>query len=137
VETNRYAAQRQTLQPNRKQEDITAREIQACRGILIYIGPTDLPEIHGYFLDDFCLCSTVRQAMTLWWLEKIGQHPSHTDNEDRSRSGDENYDYHCKAWPTHDIINKSGQVYKLGCNIAADEAMTGFKWVYSTPIYAW
>jgi hypothetical protein len=65
VETNKYSAQRQTLQPNQKQEDRTAREIQACRGILIYMGPTDLPEIHDYFLDDFFVCSTVRQATIL------------------------------------------------------------------------
>ena len=42
-----------------------AEEILAYIGILIYMGLVDLPEIEDYFQGDFCICTIVRQAMTL------------------------------------------------------------------------
>jgi hypothetical protein len=65
AETNKYAAPRQTIKPNQKWEDTTAREIQAYLGVLIYMGLVDLLEICDYFLGDFCVCPIVRHAMTL------------------------------------------------------------------------
>jgi hypothetical protein len=65
VKTNRYATEIQTVKPNQKWEDTTAREIQVCIGMLIYMSLADLLEIHDYFLDDICVCSNIRQVMIL------------------------------------------------------------------------
>jgi hypothetical protein len=50
---------------NSKWEDTNSCEIRSYIEILIYIGLIDLLEIKYYLLDDFCMCPTVRQTMTL------------------------------------------------------------------------
>jgi hypothetical protein len=68
----------------------------------------DMPQIYDHFLYDFYVCPTVRQAMTLQHLVKIGQYLHLSDDDDRSRPGDEDYNYLHKAQSTLHIINISG-----------------------------
>jgi hypothetical protein len=64
--------------------------------------------------------------MTLQQFVQIGQY-LHLSDDDRSRPGDDDYNYLYKAQPTLDIINTSGYLYKLGWDLGVDEVMTGFK----------
>jgi len=56
-ETNNYAAlsERKAATVHNTWEDTNAEEIEACIGILIYMGLVDLPEIEDYFEGDFCV----------------------------------------------------------------------------------
>jgi hypothetical protein len=66
AETNKCAAQRKIKKPDKKWEDITTRQIKVYIRILVYMRLIDLLEIHGYFLDDFCiLYNTIQFALLL------------------------------------------------------------------------
>jgi hypothetical protein len=67
-------------------------EIRAYMGVLIYMGLVNLPEIDDYFLGDFCVCPTVRQAMTLKRFRKLGQYLYLNIQENRPGPQDENFD---------------------------------------------
>jgi len=84
-ETNKYAAlsQRKVGIVDNNWEDTNVEEIQACIGILIYMGLVNLPEIEDYFQGDFCVRPIVRQAMTLKRLKKLGQYLHLNDEEER------------------------------------------------------
>mgnify|MGYP002224293578 CR=1 FL=1 len=126
-ETNKYAIQCQSKKADSKWEETNGIEIQAYLGILIYMGMVDLPEIRDYFIDDFCVCPIVRQAMTLRRFEKISQYLHLNDEEIRPKIGEQNYDFLYKVRPALDIIKKYGHHYKPGRDLSVDEAMIGFK----------
>ena len=128
-ETNKYAAlsQRKVGTVDNNWEDTNAEEIQAYIGILIYMGLVDLPEIEDYFQGDFCVCPIIRQAITLKRLKKLGQYLYLNDEEERPDQQIADFDVLYKARPALDLIDKFTQAYILGCELAVDEAMIGFK----------
>jgi hypothetical protein len=67
-------------------------EIRAYMGVLIYMWLVDLPEIDDYFLEDFCVCPTVRQAMTSKRFRKLGQYLHLNSQENRPGPQDKNFD---------------------------------------------
>ena len=135
-ETNKYAAlsQRKTGTVDNNWEDTNAEEIQAYIGILIYMGPVDLPEIEDYFQGDFCVCPIVRQAMTLKRLKKLGQYLHLNDEEERPDQQSADFDFLYKARPALDLIDKFTQA---GCELVVDEAMIGFKGRFFSETSTW
>jgi hypothetical protein len=57
------------------------------------MGIVDLPTLEYYFYGDICVCSIVRQAMTL----KHEEYPNVNDEEHRPECTDDNYDTLHKA----------------------------------------
>ena len=106
-ETNKYA----TLSQRKVGTvDNNWEEIQAYIGILIYMGPVDLPEIEDYFQGDFCICSIVRQAMTKT-IKKLGQYLHLNDEEERPDQQSADFDLLYKARPALDLMDKFTQAY--------------------------
>jgi hypothetical protein len=75
-------------------------------GVLIYMGLVDLPEFDDYFLGDFCVCSTVRQAMTMKRFRKPGQYLHFNSQENRPGLQGENFDILYKGRPVLELTEK-------------------------------
>ena len=128
AETNKYAQYCQTLKlkNNLKWHEISAREIKAYIGILIYMGIVHLPQIEDYFSSEFCDCWIVRNAMSCKRFQMISRFLHLHDETQQPDPYDPNPDILYNVRPILDLTKKYKEHFQPGCNLSIAEATIGF-----------
>lgn len=123
--TNNYAdfKRKETNVNYEKWEPVSAKEIEAYFGIILYMSIYKFPTIEMYFFDDMVSCELVKNCMTYKRFSIISKYlhvSSPTTSENCS-------DVLQKIRPILDVTKQFTAVFQPGCEISVDEAMIGYK----------
>lgn len=128
-ETNKYAeyCRKKDNQGVEKWYEVSAAEIKAYIGILIFMGIVILPEIEDYFTSEFCDCPLVRKAMTRRRFQLISKFLHLTDEEEKPIDNCIDSDILYKVRPAINIAEHYEKYFLPGRELSIDEAMIKFK----------